>query len=98
MASLAVEQLALEVFENKESYKNIDFIVIMNILMEEYHTIKGLPPVRSKEHKCENDCCCNVLYEDGLCWECWNLRELEEGSDNDGSDSDDSRDTVLDIY
>ena len=98
---MEIEQLALDVFENKESYKNIDFIVIMNILMEEYHNINGnqnISQVNSKEYQCELNDCHDVLYEDGLCWDCWHLRELEEGSDNDGSDSDDSRDTALDIY
>ena len=96
---MEIEKIALEVFNNKETYKNIDFMVIMNILMEEYHKIKGQPPIKNnKEYQCELDNCCNVLYEDGLCWDCFNQRELEEGSDSDASDSDYFGNTALDFY
>ena len=100
METLALEKLALDIFENKESYKNIDFIVIMNILMEEYNKLKGLLSLDSniKENQCELDNCCNVLYEDGLCWNCFNQRELEEGSDSDESDADYFGNTALDFY
>ena len=37
-----IQQLALEVFENKLNYKNNDFIVIMNILKENYMKVKGI--------------------------------------------------------
>ena len=96
---MEIEKIALEVFNNKETYKNIDFMVIMNILMEEFHKIKGQPPIKNnKEYQCELDNCCNVLYEDGLCWDCFNQRELEEGSDIDESDADYFGDTALDFY
>lgn len=96
---MEIEKIALEVFENKESYKNIDFIVIMNMLMEQYNKIKGIPQVNSsKEHQCEKDFCFNVLYEDGLCYDCWYLRVLEEGSDHYESDSEYLGDTALDFY
>lgn len=77
-----IQQIALDVFENKESYKNMDFIVIMNILQEEYNNQNGITSssLQSKENQCELENCCNNHYEDGLCWDCWNLREVEEES------------------
>ena len=36
-----IQQLALDVFENKMNYKDNDFIVIMNILKESYMKVKG---------------------------------------------------------
>tara|TARA_R110000851_G_scaffold302680_2_gene459981 strand:+ start:58 stop:357 length:300 start_codon:yes stop_codon:yes gene_type:complete len=36
-----IQQLALDVFENKLNYKDNDFIVIMNILKESYMKVKG---------------------------------------------------------
>ena len=42
---MEIEKLALEVFNNKESYSNQDYIVIMNCLMELYHKQKGLLPI-----------------------------------------------------
>jgi len=41
---MEIEKLALEVFNNKESYSNQDYITIMNCLMESYHKIKGILP------------------------------------------------------
>ena len=37
-----IQSLALEVFNNKTSYKDNDYIVIMNILKESYMRVKGL--------------------------------------------------------
>ncbi len=39
-----IEKIALDVFNNKDSYSNQDYIVIMNCLMESYHKIKGILP------------------------------------------------------
>tara|TARA_R110000803_G_scaffold4137_3_gene14170 strand:+ start:3994 stop:4239 length:246 start_codon:yes stop_codon:yes gene_type:complete len=36
-----LEILVADVFNNKESYKEGDYIVIMNILKEAYHVLKG---------------------------------------------------------
>tara|TARA_R110000851_G_scaffold43666_3_gene107788 strand:+ start:720 stop:977 length:258 start_codon:yes stop_codon:yes gene_type:complete len=36
-----LQALALQVFENKQTYSDNDFIVIMNILMESYNKSKG---------------------------------------------------------
>jgi hypothetical protein len=41
---MEIEKLALEVFNNKESYSNQDYITIMNCLMESYHKQKGMLP------------------------------------------------------
>tara|TARA_R110000822_G_scaffold38381_2_gene106451 strand:- start:770 stop:1018 length:249 start_codon:yes stop_codon:yes gene_type:complete len=39
--------VATEVFENKESYTTNDYLVIMNILMEQYHRINGDIPIET---------------------------------------------------
>jgi len=36
-----INQLALELYENKSSYKENDYIVIMNILRDYYNKING---------------------------------------------------------
>ena len=36
-----INQLSLELYENKENYKENDYITIMNILMDYYNKIKG---------------------------------------------------------
>ena len=36
------QEIALEVFNNKESYKENDYITILNILMESYNKSKGI--------------------------------------------------------
>jgi len=36
-----INQLALELYENKNSYKENDYIVIMNILKDYYNKING---------------------------------------------------------
>ena len=36
-----INQLALELYENKSSYKENDYITIMNILRDYYNKIKG---------------------------------------------------------
>ena len=37
-----IQQLALDVFDNKLDYKDNEFIVIMNILKENYMKVKGM--------------------------------------------------------
>ena len=39
-----LNSLALEVFNNKESYTTDDYITIMNILKEQYHRLNGDMP------------------------------------------------------
>ena len=38
-----LEILVSQIFDNRDSYKDIDFITIMNMLKESYNTIKGNP-------------------------------------------------------
>lgn len=40
---MELETLALEIFNNKHTYNNQDYIVIMNLLMEAYHKQNGTP-------------------------------------------------------
>ena len=39
--------VALEVFENRESYTTNDYLVIMNILKEQYHRLNGDIPIET---------------------------------------------------
>ena len=42
MSALEIQQLALDVFNNKLDYKDNDFIVIMALLKESYMRVKGI--------------------------------------------------------
>ena len=76
------QQIALEVFNNKLSYKDDDYIVILNILMESYNKSKGIPYEVQYDLKQEvalNECeCCGVdmsdvvnnVLDNGLCENC----------------------------
>ena len=57
-----INQLALELYENKYSYKENDYITIMNILRDYYNKIKGKEIVvnDSKNNKINN----NEIEED----------------------------------
>ena len=52
-----IQQLALEVFENKLNYKDNDYIVILNILKENYMKAKGIINefVSEKEEEAEEE-------------------------------------------
>jgi len=52
-----INQLALELYENKYSYKENDYITIMNILRDYYNKIKGKEIVvsDSKNNKINNN-------------------------------------------
>ena len=83
-----INQLALEVFNCKESYTTNDYLVIMNILKEQYHRLNGDFDTCDSVHKlnkCESVHCSYDVYEDGLCFNCFNLRSQTE--DIDYSDS-----------
>ncbi len=41
MSALEIQQLALDVYNNKLNYKDNDFIVIMALLKESYMRVKG---------------------------------------------------------
>ena len=48
--------VASEVFENRESYTTNDYLVIMNILKEQYHRLNG----DTTSHATETGCLCEV--------------------------------------
>ena len=48
--------VASEVFDNRESYTTNDYLVIMNILKEQYHRLNGDTTL----HANETDCLCEV--------------------------------------
>jgi len=50
-----IDKLALEVFENRQSYTTNDYLVIMNILMEQYNRINGVLPSYTNEKEIESD-------------------------------------------
>ena len=51
-----LNQLALELYENKSDYKEQDYISIMNILMDNYNKLKGNPIVeRNSKSKFEEE-------------------------------------------
>ena len=52
-----IQQLALDVFENKLDYKDNDYIVILNILKESYMKVKGMlnEVVNEKEVDSDSD-------------------------------------------
>ena len=43
--------VASEVFENRESYTTNDYLVIMNILKEQYHRLNGDIPTETGSNK-----------------------------------------------
>ena len=43
--------VASEVFENRESYTTNDYLVIMNILKEQYHVLNGDIPTETGSNK-----------------------------------------------
>tara|TARA_R110002072_G_scaffold1585_2_gene13198 strand:+ start:1094 stop:1342 length:249 start_codon:yes stop_codon:yes gene_type:complete len=48
--------VASEVFENRESYTTNDYLVIMNILKEQYHKLNGdIPPETGCDKELESD-------------------------------------------
>ena len=50
-----IQQLALDVFENKLNYKDNDFICIMNILKESYMKVKGFLNENENEKDADSD-------------------------------------------
>jgi len=68
-----INQLALELYENKNSYKENDYIVIMNILKEYYDKIKGKEvivndsktiKIKQEENDTDTDTDTDVEYSD----------------------------------
>jgi hypothetical protein len=50
-----IQQLALDVFENKLDYKDNDFICVMNLLKESYMRIKGILNDKDCEKETEEE-------------------------------------------
>ena len=59
-----IQQLALDVFENKLNYKDNDFIVIMNILKESYMKVKGFLNENENENEKDSDADTDVDEDD----------------------------------
>jgi len=77
-----LNKLALEVFNNKESYTTNDYMVIMAVLKEQYHKIKGDLPSSyqvEKEEVIICECCgdTSVIYDDNLCVDCYWEKDSE---------------------
>ena len=47
--------VASEVFENRESYTTNDYLVIMNILKEQYHRLNGDTTLHANETDCNKE-------------------------------------------
>lgn len=80
-----LNQLALEVFNNKEHYTTNDYLVIMNVLKEQYHRINGDLPMSNQEDKkvvCECNGCTNEVYEEELCFDCYEYKYYNDYSDS----------------
>lgn len=68
-----INQLALELYENKNSYKENDYITIMNILKDYYNKINGKEiivndskniKIKNEEEDEEDDSMVDVAYGD----------------------------------
>ena len=72
-----LEIMVNEIYDNKESYKEIDYITIMNILKETYLRLTGdlgfSNSCGDEDNMCEY-CEEKEMYEDGYCYECYEIR------------------------
>ena len=72
-----LEIMVNEIYDNKMTYKEIDYITIMNLLKEAYLKLTNqLPIIDIKDDLCES-CMGDDIYEDGLCIDCYDIREEE---------------------
>lgn len=55
MSAVEIQQIAMEVYNNKLDYKDNDYIVIMNLLKESYMKAKGFLNEFKNEKENEND-------------------------------------------
>ena len=90
-----LEIMVNEIYDNKESYKEIDYITIMNILKETYLRLTG--DLGFSNSKLEHDDMCeyceeNDIYEDGYCYTCyeigWEYQNANPYPNTDESDDD----------
>ena len=88
------QQIALHVFENKQNYKDNDYITILNILMESYKKSKGIAYESNMDLKQEeiNLVCigCNTPQEElddelteELCCDCLTSKYETTDEEND---------------
>ena len=82
-----IEQLTLAIFENKEYYKDNDFIVILNILRESYMKAKGiLGELNEYNEKVPIELCeaCeeSPVFADDLCSYCYYDCPTEDDGDD----------------
>ena len=92
-----LEIMVNEIYDNKESYKEIDYITIMNILKETYLRLTG--DLGFSNSKLEYDDMCeyceeNDIYEDGYCYTCYEIR-WEYQNENPYPNTDESDDDNL---
>lgn len=89
-----IQQLALDVFENKLDYKDNDYIIILNILKESYMRIKGI--LNDKEGEKDAD----AVEEEEETDDEYFLRthRYENYYSDDGSDSDSDSSSYLSPY
>ena len=83
-----LNNLASQVFESRESYTTNDYLVIMNILKEQYHRLNGDLPSQNKIDLCECAGCTNDIYDEDLCWDCYEYKHYNEDMDSEGYLSD----------
>jgi len=88
-----IQQLALDVFENKLDYKDNDYIIILNILKESYMRIKGILNDKEGEKVTEEE-------EEEETDDEYFLRthRYENYYSDDGSDSDSDSSSYLSPY
>ena len=92
-----LEIMVNEIYDNRESYKEIDYITIMNILKETYLILTGDLRAHSSTCSGDDDMCeeCEeaLHWEDGLCFHCWELRWEYLADNDDLDDSEDENET-----
>jgi hypothetical protein len=96
-----LEIMVNEIYDNRESYKEIDYITIMNILKEAYLILNGEADADGQwvGNTCSGDdamceeCEEAVHWEDGLCFICWELRWEYLADNDDLDDSEDENET-----
>jgi len=93
-----IQQLALDVFENKIDYKDNDYIIILNILKESYMRIKGI--LNDKEGEKDADAVEEEEEEAEETDDEYFLRthRYENYYSDDGSDSDSDSSSYLSPY
>lgn len=91
-----IQQLALDVFENKIDYKDNDYIIILNILKESYMRIKGI--LNDKEGEKDADAVEEEEEEETDDEYFLRTHRYENYYSDDGSDSDSDSSSYLSPY